>query len=74
MGLSISCSSTPKVRIVVKTEVLTPDPSFYAEPIESGLHWGMTLGEIITSITTALGQANDDRSQIKEWAGEHFSP
>jgi hypothetical protein len=67
MILLTSCATTPEVRIVTKIEYAVPDQSFYNEPIDSGLVPGMTLKDIITTLTTSLGQANDDRSQIKEW-------
>jgi hypothetical protein len=48
-----------------------PSQAFYQNSIDSGLRPGMTLEEIITSLTIALGQANDDRRQIKDWVLEN---
>lgn len=67
MSSLISCASTPRERLVTKTETICPDSVFYADPIDAGISDGANLEEIMSSLSIALGQANRDRQKIKEY-------
>jgi len=70
----IGCAKRQEVRLIAKTKFLAPDPAFYAEPVDSGLREGMSINDILTALTLALGQANNDRRQILEYVQAHVNP